>query len=111
MSLLPNPAPIAFVGHFVTLVGRPFQGRRHGVAAMVALTALSMVSQPTAQTPKHLALVGGMLLTGYEVPPIHHAADRHRGQQDRRRRAVVRSQDSGRRDRRRHQRPRRCCRA
>jgi imidazolonepropionase-like amidohydrolase len=27
-----------------------------------------------AQTPKHLALVGGMLITGYEVPPIHHAA-------------------------------------
>jgi imidazolonepropionase-like amidohydrolase len=29
---------------------------------------------PHAQTPKRLALVGGMLLTGYEVPPIHHAA-------------------------------------
>ena len=27
-----------------------------------------------AQAPKRLALVGGMLLTGYEVPPIHHAA-------------------------------------
>src|SRR5206468_3650673 len=27
-----------------------------------------------AQQLKHLALVGGMLLTGYEIPPIHHAA-------------------------------------
>jgi len=29
---------------------------------------------PHAQAPKRLALVGGMLLDGYEVPPIHHAA-------------------------------------
>jgi len=29
---------------------------------------------PHAQAPKRLALVGGMLLTGYDVPPIHHAA-------------------------------------
>ena len=29
---------------------------------------------PHAQTPRRVALVGGMLLTGYEVPPIHHAA-------------------------------------
>ncbi len=27
-----------------------------------------------AQNPKRIALVGGMLLTGYELPPIHHAA-------------------------------------
>jgi len=26
-----------------------------------------------AQAPKRLALTGGMLLTGYEVPPVHHA--------------------------------------
>jgi imidazolonepropionase-like amidohydrolase len=26
-----------------------------------------------AQTPKRLALVGGMLLDGYETPPLHHA--------------------------------------
>jgi imidazolonepropionase-like amidohydrolase len=32
-----------------------------------------MVAQ-RGQAPKHVALVGGMLLTGYEVPPIHHAA-------------------------------------
>jgi len=29
---------------------------------------------PQAQTPRRLALVGGMLLTGYDVPPVHHAA-------------------------------------
>src|SRR5262245_12564492 len=31
--------------------------------------------RPTVMTPGggKLALVGGMLLTGYEVPPIHHA--------------------------------------
>jgi predicted amidohydrolase YtcJ len=29
---------------------------------------------PHAQPPKTLALVGGMLLTGYDVPPVHHAA-------------------------------------
>lgn len=28
--------------------------------------------QPRDQKP--LALVGGMLLTGYDVPPVHHAA-------------------------------------
>ncbi len=27
-----------------------------------------------AQAPKRIALVGGMLLDGYEVPPLHHAA-------------------------------------
>src|SRR5436190_7526536 len=35
---------------------------------------LLFVSSAHSQTPKKLALVGGMLLTGYEVPPIHHAA-------------------------------------
>src|SRR5579864_1355407 len=29
---------------------------------------------PRGQAPTRLALVGGMLLTGYEVPPVHHAA-------------------------------------
>jgi imidazolonepropionase-like amidohydrolase len=28
---------------------------------------------PSGQAPKRLALVGGMLLTGYDVPPIHNA--------------------------------------
>ena len=27
-----------------------------------------------AQNPKRIALVGGMLLNGYELPPVHHAA-------------------------------------
>jgi imidazolonepropionase-like amidohydrolase len=40
------------------------------VLAALLLSALA----PHAQTPRRLALVGGMLLTGYEVPPIHHAA-------------------------------------
>jgi len=30
--------------------------------------------QPNAGPKKHLALVGGMLIDGYEVPPLHHAA-------------------------------------
>jgi imidazolonepropionase-like amidohydrolase len=42
------------------------------VVAIAVVVAATVPSQ--AQAPKHLALVGGMLLTGYEVPPIHHAA-------------------------------------
>src|SRR5436190_3870099 len=42
------------------------------IAATLALTFACAVG-PRAQAPKHLALVGGMLLTGYEIPPIHHA--------------------------------------
>ena len=30
------------------------------------------------QTSTKLALVGGMLLDGYEVPPVHHAVPAHR---------------------------------
>jgi imidazolonepropionase-like amidohydrolase len=44
------------------------------VAAIGCVVALLSTASPQAQTPKKLALVGGMLLTGYEVPPIHHAA-------------------------------------
>ncbi|HEY7287671.1 MAG TPA: amidohydrolase family protein, partial [Vicinamibacterales bacterium] len=48
-------------------------------ALLITLTAYPLVSAqqaPTrvAQAGRKLALVGGMLLTGYEVPPIHHAA-------------------------------------
>jgi imidazolonepropionase-like amidohydrolase len=43
------------------------------VAAALLAVVLN-VAAPHGQTPKRLALVGGMLLTGYEVPPIHHAA-------------------------------------
>src|SRR2546430_12982195 len=40
-------------------------------AMLIVISAGAHV--PHAQAPKRLALVGGMLLTGYEVPPIHHA--------------------------------------
>ena len=44
--------------------------------AFVAITAAisAAAAAPRAQAPPpRLALVGGMLLTGYEVPPVHHA--------------------------------------
>ena len=44
------------------------------VGAAVASLALMTAAQPRAQAPKRLALVGGMLITGYEMPPVHHAA-------------------------------------
>ncbi len=39
-----------------------------------ALTGAQTPAQQKGAAPKKLALVGGMLLDGYEVPPIHHAA-------------------------------------
>jgi imidazolonepropionase-like amidohydrolase len=42
-------------------------------AVLTAAAALPRAQTARPQTPKRLALVGGMLLTGYEVPPIHHA--------------------------------------
>jgi len=45
-----------------------------GTLAIGCVIALALAASPQAQAPKKLALVGGMLLTGYEVPPIHHAA-------------------------------------
>jgi imidazolonepropionase-like amidohydrolase len=47
-------------------------GRHTILAASALVWALSPA--PQAQAPRHLALVGGMLLDGYETPPIHHAA-------------------------------------
>ncbi len=45
------------------------------LAAVVAGSAAPDARQPaTAAKPAKLALVGGMLLDGYEAPPIHHAA-------------------------------------
>src|ERR1700722_20117242 len=38
--------------------------------AAAAVLAAAVMAQP----PKKIALVGGMLLDGYEVPPLHHAA-------------------------------------
>jgi imidazolonepropionase-like amidohydrolase len=58
-----------------------------GVAAAVVLSAMltpvhsqqrpqpsQQPAQPNAGAKKHLALVGGMLIDGYQVPPLHHAA-------------------------------------
>jgi imidazolonepropionase-like amidohydrolase len=45
-----------------------------GTIAIGCAIALALAASPRAQAPKKLALVGGMLLTGYEMPPIHHAA-------------------------------------
>jgi imidazolonepropionase-like amidohydrolase len=58
-----------------------------GVAAAVVLSAMltpvhsqerrqqpQPAAQPNAGPKKHLALVGGMLIDGYQVPPLHHAA-------------------------------------
>jgi imidazolonepropionase-like amidohydrolase len=44
--------------------------------ALAAMLAVSALHQPPAgaQAPRRLALVGGMLLDGYETPPLHHAA-------------------------------------
>ena len=39
-----------------------------------AMTGAQAPAQQRGPAPKKLALVGGMLLDGYEVPPIHHAA-------------------------------------
>src|SRR6185436_1936055 len=45
------------------------------LASVLVIGALLLSAlAPHAQTPRRLALVGGMLLTGYEVPPIHRAA-------------------------------------
>jgi imidazolonepropionase-like amidohydrolase len=46
------------------------------VKNVIVLTgiALALASLATAQGGRRLALVGGMLLDGYEVPPLHHAA-------------------------------------
>jgi imidazolonepropionase-like amidohydrolase len=44
------------------------------VVAGAVIAMMLHVAAPHAQAPKRLALVGGMLLTGYEIPPIHHAA-------------------------------------
>ena len=44
-------------------------------ALLLLLTIAGLTDRRAeAQPPKRVALVGGMLLTGYEVPPIHHAA-------------------------------------
>ena len=54
-------------------------GQRPNSAATCALSLLfifagAQIGSATQQRPDKLALVGGMLLDGYETPPIHHAA-------------------------------------
>ena len=44
------------------------------VIALTCALAFLCPGTPQAQAPRRLALVGGMLLTGYDIPPIHHAA-------------------------------------
>ncbi len=41
---------------------------------VLAIVAVPEGQQPAARPAQKLALVGGMLLDGYEAPPIHHAA-------------------------------------
>src|SRR5437763_4258102 len=43
-------------------------------ALVVPILVLSSASVSQAQTPRRVALVGGMLLDGNEAPPINHAA-------------------------------------
>lgn len=43
-------------------------------ACGVGLSLVASSGTLEAQAPKRIALVGGQLLTGYEVPPVHHAA-------------------------------------
>ena len=47
--------------------------RRVGVLLAAAVSLAALAVGASAQ-PNKLALVGGMLLDGYEVPPLHHAA-------------------------------------
>jgi imidazolonepropionase-like amidohydrolase len=44
------------------------------IAVAVAIAASVVTGQVSAQEVRRLALVGGMLLDGYEVPPLNHAA-------------------------------------
>jgi imidazolonepropionase-like amidohydrolase len=48
--------------------------RRSGILALCAAALLLAADGAPAQASKKLALVGGMLLDGYDVPPVHHAA-------------------------------------
>lgn len=44
------------------------------VAVALLAAATTDAQRPAATSPGKLALVGGMLLDGYEAPPMHHAA-------------------------------------
>src|SRR5262249_19246215 len=51
-----------------------FSTRRSAIVAASCAVILGVAPAPRAQAPRRLALVGGMLLDGYETTPIHHAA-------------------------------------
>src|SRR5712692_9369555 len=63
---------------------RRFNGLLIAAAVVLIATLAAPNAQQRSQQPqqaqqnvgpkKHLALVGGMLIDGYEVPPVHHAA-------------------------------------
>jgi imidazolonepropionase-like amidohydrolase len=61
MSLVPNRRFLTAIAAFAILLVIGF-GR-----------VTPSAQAPSGQAPKRLALVGGMLLTGYDVPPIHNA--------------------------------------
>ena len=44
------------------------------VTAVFVSVRAAQPARPAAAAPSKIALVGGMLLDGYEAPPIHHAA-------------------------------------
>jgi hypothetical protein len=52
----------------------PDRDRRLAILFVAGFGRVAPSAQaPSGQAPKRLALVGGMLLTGYDVPPIHNA--------------------------------------
>ena len=48
--------------------------RRQATLIGAAIVILCVAAPAAAQPVRKLALVGGMVLDGYDVPPIHHAA-------------------------------------
>src|SRR5438477_5994527 len=56
------------------MLGTAIRNRWVCAAGLCLVAAFFSVHETFTQNPRRLALVGGMLLTGYEVPPIHHAA-------------------------------------
>src|SRR5689334_24897321 len=60
--------------HPLRTVRVPMLGRTLRLTFLAVALVLAFSSAPRAQAPRHLALVGGMLLDGYEAPPINHAA-------------------------------------
>jgi imidazolonepropionase-like amidohydrolase len=52
----------------------PGRHARSTIFVAFSLVLFQSVAPRAQQPPRHLALVGGMLLDGYETPPIHHAS-------------------------------------